>query len=607
MIIIGGYHQFITEKRISTLSIKQIGAKGHSKESFANEPNYLKRFIWSLRTEALIGLGLLFVVSLMTNMVLPSGELPSSNIANYTETINPENVVQNSNIYSTVVYSENQKIQIHLEPGRLGENKISVEFSDYNNNPTANIINATIKLSQIQRGIGPILIDMEKISNGQFNAVVPFSALGLWNIEIQGKTLQPNTPNTIATFEINIKPRISDLQFNITEYKAPQSSLLLYPVYQASTDSIWVGDSLPGSGRLWKLDIENKNYQEHTINGINLITLSVFDPKNPNILWFIDPTSNILGKFNTDTNKTETYELPKKGVISGLTIDNSDNVWMSIIQDNSILRFDINKNNFEAFRIPTDNSRPLSLIYDENNNYVWFAESIGKIGRLDIQTKTINEYPNITESNTSERSILSEPTALLLDAKNSNLYISDHEKNSVIRFNTLTSVFTEYHLNDSNGLAFGMALDAYDNLWIAQHVSDTLAILDPDTGETIKMDIPTSNSFVQYLVTDSKKDVWFAEQRGNALAKVTIKFIPNNSPNIALIPSSVTVNDKNNNNNQTDTNIATKTIFNEFRFSDFFGPFIIIAIAASTILYVNSSEQLRKKLLDIENIEAKKK
>src|SRR5215211_1675718 len=606
MIIIGGYHQFITEKRISTLSIKQISEKGHSKETITNEPNFLKRFIWSLRIEALVGVGLLFVVSLMTNMVLPSGELQSSNITNNTETVNLANQVQNSDIYSTVVYSENQKIQINLEPARLGENKIFVEFSDYNNNPTANIINATLKLSQIERGIGPILIDMEKISNGRFNAVIPFSALGLWNIEIQGKTLQPNTPNTIATLEINIKPRISDLQFNITEYKAPQNSLLLDPVYQASTDSIWIGDSLPGSGRLWKFDIEKKNYQEHTLNGINLITLSVFDLKNPNILWFIDPTSNILGKFNTDTNKTETYELPKKGVISDLTIDNSDNIWMSIIQDNSILKFDINKNNFETFRIPTENSRPSSLIYDKNNNYIWFAESIGKIGRLDIQTKIINEYPNVTESNISENSILSEPTALLLDAKNSNLYISDHEKNSVIRFNSFTSVFKEYHLTDINGLAFGMTLDAYDNLWIAQHVSDTLAILDPDTGESINIDIPTSNSFVQYLVTDSKKDVWFAEQRGNALAKVTIRFIPNNSPNMALNPSSVTDNN-NNNNNQTEGNGTNKKLFNELRFNDFFGPFIIIAIAASTILYVNSSEQLRKKQLDIENIENKRK
>ncbi len=605
MIILGGYHQFITEKRISTLSIKQIGEKGHTKQTLANQPNFLKRFIWTLRIETLVGLCLLFVVSLMTNMVLPSGELPSSNITNSSQTVNLANQVQNNNdIYSTVVYSENQKIQINLNPGRLGENKIFVEFSDYNNNPAANIINATLKLSQIERGIGPILIDMQKISNGRFNAVVPFSALGLWNVEIQGKTIQPNTPNTIATFEINIKPRISDLQFNITEYKAPQNSLLLDPVYQASTNSIWVGDSLPGSGRLWKFDIENKNYQMYTINGINLITLSVFEPKNPNILWFIDPTSNLLGKFNTDTNKTETYELPKKGVISGLTIDNSDNIWMSIIQDNSLLKFDINKKNFETFRIPTENSRPSSPIYDENNNYIWFAESIGKIGRLDIQTKTISEYPNVTESNTLERTILSEPTALLLDGKNSNLYISDHEKNSVIQFNTFTSVFKEYHLTDINGLAFGMALDVYDNLWIAQHVSDTLAILDPNTGETINIDVPTSNSFVQYLVTDSKKDIWFAEQRGNALGKVTIKFIPNNSPNMAFNPNSVT---DNKNNNQTANKIINKNIFNKLNFNDFFGPLIIIAISTLTILYVNSSEQLRKKQLDIENIEEKRK
>ncbi|HEY9485455.1 MAG TPA: hypothetical protein VIQ04_02335, partial [Nitrososphaeraceae archaeon] len=407
-------------------------------------------------------------------------------------------------------------------------------------------------------------------------------------------------------FEINVKPRLSELQFNITEYKTPQSSLLLDPVYQTSTDSILVGDSLPGSGRLWEFDIEHKKYQEHTINGINLITLSVFDPKNDNILWFIDPTSTLLGKFNTDTNETETYVLPNTGVISGLTIDNSENVWMSIIQDNSILRFNSHKNNFETYKIPTENSRPLSLIYDEDNNYIWFTESIGKIGRLDIQNKKITEYPNLTESNTLEKSILSEPTALLLDPKNSNIFISDHEKNSVIQFNTFTSVFKEYPLTDINGLAFGMALDDYDNLWIAQHVSDTLAILDPDTGETINIKIPTSNSFVQYLATDSKKDIWFAEQRGNGLGKVTIKYIPTNSPKIVSTSGSITDNGINK-NNQTEETRVNNEIFNSITFNDLFGPFIIIAIAASTILYIKSSEQLRKKLLEMKNIEGIKR
>ncbi|HYY71936.1 MAG TPA: hypothetical protein VE595_05945, partial [Nitrososphaeraceae archaeon] len=561
MIIIGGYHQFITEKKFSTLSIRNIGGKGHSKETIIHETNIFKKLIWSLRIETILGISLLFVVSVLANMVLPSGELPSTNIANYEETFNFQNQTKNRDIYSTVVYTEDKKIEINLQPARLGQNNIFVDFTDYNNKPIDVISNATLKLSQLERNIGPIQIDMEKISNGRFNAIIPISTLGLWNLEIQGKTLQPDTPNTIANLEVNIKPRITDLQFNITEYKTPESSLLLYPVYQQNTNSIWVGDSQPGSGRLWEFDIENQSYKEHKIKGINLITLSVFDTAQRDILWFLDPTSSILGKYNTDTMETKTFELPSKGVISGLTIDNNESIWMTVIQDNSILKYDINKNEFETFGIPTENSRPLGIIYDENSDYIWFAESVGNIGRLDIESKTFTEYPNVSETNTVENSILAEPTSLLLDPQTSNIYISDHEKNSVFLFNTLTSDFKEYPLTDINGLAFGMALDTYNNLWIAQHVSDTLAILDPESEETINIDIPTSSSFVQYLVTDSKKDVWFAEQRGNALAKVTVKFIPSNPQGIDTVQETSTIDNNDNTNNQTVNNIPNTVLF----------------------------------------------
>jgi hypothetical protein len=199
-----------------------------------------------------------------------------------------------------------------------------------------------------------------------------------------------------------------------------------------------------------------------------------------------------------------------------------------------------------------------------------------------------------------------------MDPQTSNIYISDHEKNSVFLFNTFTSDFKEYKLNDPNGLAFGMALDTYNNLWVAQHVSDTLAILDPETGDTTNIDIPTSSSFVQYFLTDSKKDVWFAEQRGNALGKVIHKFIPSvtSQPTTTTTnqeTSTIDNNNKDNINNQTVTNIPNILPFGKISFNDLFGPFIIIALVASTILYLNSSNQLRKKLLEIENIEKIKK
>jgi sugar lactone lactonase YvrE len=364
-----------------------------------------------------------------------------------------------------------------------------------------------------------------------------------------------------------------------------------------------VGDSQPGSGKMWEFNIENQSFKEHKVNGINLITLSVFDTINKNILWFIDPTSSTLGKYNLDNMKTETFELPSKGVISGLTIDNNENIWMTVIQDNSILKYDINKNKFEIFKIPTENSRPLGIVYDKNNDYLWFAESIGKIGSLNVKSKMINEYPNISNSETQGNTILSEPTSLILDPQTSNLYISDHTKNSIILFNTLTSDFKEFPLTDPNGLAFGMAFDIYGNLWIAQHVSDLLAVLDPQTGEVVNVNIPTASSFVQYLVTDSIKDIWFAEQRGNALGKVSIKFTPSPPQSIDTTQETIT----NDNINQIENNISKPMLFEKIRFNDIFGPLIVIALVASTILYLNSSNQLRRKLLDLETIDNKNK
>ncbi|HEX5185865.1 MAG TPA: copper resistance protein CopC, partial [Nitrososphaeraceae archaeon] len=471
MIIIGGYHQFITEKKISNLTIRSIAEKGNnSEETIIHDSSIFKKLIWSLRIETILGLALLFVVSLLANMALPSGEIASPNMNNLIDTLDIQNQANNSDIYSTTIYTEDQKVEVNLQPARIGQNSIFVNFVNYDNKPIDYINNATIKMSQLERNIGPVQVDMNKVSSGKFSANIPISTLGVWNLEIQGKTTQPNTPNTIANFEVDIKPKINELQFNITEYKTPGNSLLLYPVYQANTNSIWVGDSQPGSGRIWEFNIGNQSYKEHKIDGINLVTLSVFDNINTNILWFLDPTSSILGKYNTDNNESEIFELPSKGVISGLTLDNNENIWMTVIQDNSILKYDINQNKFETFKIPTENSRPLGIVYDKNNDYVWFAESIGKIGKLDIKSKIITEYPNSSSSDTQGNNILSEPTSIILDPQNSNLYISDHTKNSVILFNTITSDFREFPLTDTNGLAFGMAFDIYGNLWIAQHV-----------------------------------------------------------------------------------------------------------------------------------------
>ena len=609
MITLGAYHQYITSSKLRNILIKKIG-DGTEIITTTNSSSRLRRFQILLRIESIIGIALLFVVSLMTNMVLPSGEftnLDNSN-NNYNFALSQEinlnsnqfNATSENNGYLTDIYSNNQKIQVNLESASIGQNTITVSFTDLNNGGSqnnANIENTTLKLYQIEKKIGPIQLQMEKISNGVFSTTIPISTLGIWSIEIQGKTVQPNTPNTISTFNVDIKPRISDLQFNITEYPTPDQSLLLYPVYHKPSNSIWIGDTTPGSGRILEFSISDKTYKIHKIEDTNLITFSIFDPIDDNLLWYIDPTEGKIGRYDITTNNTEEeFQLPAIGIISGLTIDDKQNLWMSVIQGNSIVKFDSRVNNFTTYDIPTENSRPLGLVFDKNNNYIWFAEAVGKLGKLDIKTGDITEYPN-NNTNSSVSGVdfsLSEPTALLLDPKTSNIYISEHEGNTIVRFNPIIESFKRYPLSDNDGLAFGMVFDMYNNLWIAEHVSDVLAILDPESGKTTNVEIPKEGSFVQYLTTDSQGDIWFAEQRGTALGKATIKFIPSNiqSSNTEQSPT-------NNTTSQNNNDVISKNI-EKLDFYEIYGPLLVVAVIASTLLYINSYKKLYSNLNDLE-------
>src|SRR5215203_5564469 len=495
MILLGGYHEFVTSNKLRNILIKRIGDCTELLSTASLSPS-LRKFQILLRIESVVGFALLFVVSLMTNMVLPSGEFTptldnSNNNSNNNNNNNQfSNATSQTDGYITDLYSNNQKIRVKIEPVSIGQNTITISFTDLKNNNSgssqtnANIENTMLKLYQIEKNIGPIQLQMEKISNGVFSTTIPISTLGIWSIEIQGKTLKPNTPNTISTFNIDIKSRLSDLTFNITEYPTPDQSLLLYPVYHKPSNSIWIGDTTPGSGRILEFSISDKTYKIHKIKDTNLITFSIFDPIDDNILWYIDPSEGVMGRYDITTNNNEEeFQLPDIGIISGLTIDDKQNLWMSVIQGNSIVKLDSMTNTFTTYDIPTENSRPLGIIFDKNNNYIWFAEALGKLGKLDIKTGKITEYPNnSTNSSVSSADFsLSEPTALLLDPKTSNIYISEHESNTIVRFNPIIESFKRYSLSDNNdgGLAFGMVFDMYDNIWIAEHISDVLSILDP--------------------------------------------------------------------------------------------------------------------------------
>ena len=66
-----------------------------------------------------------------------------------------------------------------------------------------------------------------------------------------------------------------------------------------------------------------------------------------------------------------------------------------------------------------------------------------------------------------------------------------------------------------------MAMDSYGNLWLAQHLIDKVAVIDPRTGASKEANIPIAGSFIQYLTADNNGKIWFAAQRGNGLGFIS--------------------------------------------------------------------------------------
>jgi copper transport protein len=615
MIAMGGYHQFLTQKKfgsllVSATSTSSLKGSGTSKniqgtKSSAQFLKSVKRLDKTIKIEAALGVGLLFMVSLMANMALPSGEFPAyerADVEDVTEagrtasaSLVGNGALSGEKEFSEVAYLANgNRIHLNIKPFTLGQNTFEATYYD-NEGSTARFINSsTIKLTQIERGIGPIEVEMSNQSRGVFTVDAAFSLAGRWTVQVLGESIRQGTPNMVGIFNVDVKPSLLELQFSVEEYKTPQPSLPLYPIYDALTRTIWVGDSMPESGRIWEFDIESEKYTAHPINNVSLITITAFG--NEGKIWYLDPTKSIVGNYNPQTNSGEQYTIPIEGVPSGMAIDQrrQEDVWLAVGgQSNSIVRLSPSSGNFTAFEIPTPDSLPTSVAID-SQGYVWFTESIGKVGRLDPVSGNITEYQ---PSNGS----LEEPTAILPDPEGSNVYVSEHEGKAISVLDPVSGLFYRYQAVSPDGLPFGMALDTYGNVWFAQHVIDEIGVLDPTNGEISEVKIPTRSSFVQWLVPDDQGRIWFVEQRGSSLGSVASFLSP-----ARVAQSQETVEDGQRENVKTrqepGTIIGDDTESQPFPqigfgFPDVLGPVIAGGIVFSAILYSRNALEVKRVIL----------
>ena len=462
-----------------------------------------------LKAEAMVGIALLGVVALLVNSSLPAGEI---------QTVDAQGITLG---FSSTLFSEQAKFDVSVIPLGVGPNTISVLVSNVSGEPLPDISDLKIKVSNPQRNIAPIEIPITELKSNdgttRYEGDATFGFAGTWEIEVEAQRTQ--TVNESVIFTVLVKPTLSEIRTEITEYDFPDPDVApLYPRFDGD-NTIWISDA--AKPRIWEFSIDDQQFRSHEFNGLTTIFLDI--DQNGKI-WFTDTPNSMIGSFDPKTKKFETIKIPLLDAISEQSIpiavkaDFQNRIWVALVDKHRLLVYNQNTNEFEKFlQIQTEEAGPSALVIDDSGN-VWFAEALsGKIGMVDSKTYQITEF--------APDPLLDEPFALLFD-KSGSLWIAEHIGPGITKFDPILETFERVKAPNPESLPFGMAIDKYDNIWFGQHITDELAVYDPYNDQLIEVPIPTPESFTQFITADNDGNIWFVEQRGKKLGMVSISSVP---------------------------------------------------------------------------------
>jgi|GEM_PF-1651404 len=253
-----------------------------------------------------------------------------------------------------------------------------------------------------------------------------------------------------------------------------------------------------------------------------------------NIIWFVEQSSNKLGKFDPKTSKFTEYLVPSAkdisanwkfseterkpftggysvssaGSLAGLAIDSKGNVWFTVVLGNKIGKFASNKEEFHEYTVPTPASGPFSLAIDSKDN-IWFTErNANKIGKWGAAASSFKEY--------SIPTLNSKPAGIAIDKKD-NIWFVMSDANKIGMLEQATGKFKEYNILTPMANANDIAVDSKDNIWFTEVSANKLGMFSIQMDRFDEAIIPSLSSVPMNLAIDKYDRIWFTENKGNKI------------------------------------------------------------------------------------------
>ena len=248
------------------------------------------------------------------------------------------------------------------------------------------------------------------------------------------------------------------------------------------------------------------------------------------VVWYSDFANQFLGKLDPKTGETTEYPIPvlKPGFPMGsldLEFDKDENIWLSLMFQGGVAKFDRKTEKFQMFPLPKEMQRdhtqeamvmPTSSHVDGK---VWTNnQDDHSILRLDLKTGTYENLGTFSMPGVNRKIFT---YGIPADHEN-NIYLLNFPGNEIGRIDAKTKQLKVYSTPTSDSRPRRGMFDAQDRLWFAEYGADAVAMFDPKTEKIQEWKLPTRWSAPYDVVVDKNGEVW----TGSMFTDRVVRFDP---------------------------------------------------------------------------------
>ncbi len=211
----------------------------------------------------------------------------------------------------------------------------------------------------------------------------------------------------------------------------------------------------------------------------------------------------------TATGRVIEHKAPSGGDPHTLVIDEQGIIWFTVQNGQRVGRLDTRTGKMTEFKT---RGNPYGIALDRNG-HVWFCQFAGdRLGRIDATTQALTEMT--LEPGSRPRRMAAAPDG--------SLWVTYYGNGKLVKVDPIArKVVQEYALRAGpGGGPYAVTVDGAGVVWANEIKTDTVARLDPTTGQVRVFPLPSKNVGIRKMIVDADGRLWYMGSHNGRLGVI---------------------------------------------------------------------------------------